>query len=78
MEYGLIALIASVTGLLGVELFILVVQFVQQDVGELLHVDLATGSLILLVGAGLTMLTALASASKPTQVRPLEVLNRRT
>ncbi len=78
MEYGLIAMIASVTGLLGVELFVLVVQFVEKEVGDLLHVDLATGSLIVLVGAGITVLTALIAASKPTRLRPIEVLNRKT
>ena len=78
LEYGLIALIASSTGLLWVEALVLALRFIEEEAGELLHIDLATGSLIVLVGAGLTILTALAAAWQPTRVRPLVVLNRKT
>jgi putative ABC transport system permease protein len=78
MEYGLVALIASLAGLVGVELFVVVLQYVQETAGALLHVDLATGTVIVLMGVGLTLLTVLLVAWHPTQVRPLAVLNRNT
>jgi putative ABC transport system permease protein len=78
MEYGLVAAIASLAGLIGVELFVVALQYVQQTAGELLHVDLATGTLIVLMGVGLTLLTVLWVAWRPTGVRPLAVLNRST
>jgi putative ABC transport system permease protein len=78
MEYGLVALIASLAGLAGVELLVVVLQYVEQTAGELLHVDPATGTLIVLVGVGLAVLTVLWVAWRPTQVRPLAALNRNT
>lgn len=78
LEYGLIALIASVAGALGVELFIVVVQRVQETAGELLNVDLMTAITIVLVGAGLTLFAALVAAWQPSRARPLSILNRNT
>jgi putative ABC transport system permease protein len=70
LEYGLIATIASLLGLAGVEGFIVVLQKVQQTAGELLHVTWVSGGLIVLVSVGLTLGAALAVAWRPTQVRP--------
>lgn len=76
LEYGLIALVASVAALFGVELFVLGVQYVQVSAGKLLHVDGSTAILILLTGIGITLLAALGAAWRPTGLRPLVVLNR--
>jgi len=78
IEYGLIAAIAAGAGVLAVELFILVVQVVQETAGQILHVDLLTGLTIVAVTIALCLLTVLAAAWRPTQVRPLVVLNRNT
>jgi putative ABC transport system permease protein len=78
MEYGLIAFIASLAGALGVELFIVILQLVQEAAGELLYVDGFTVMLTVLAGVGITFASALISAWRPTRVRPLVVLNHRT
>jgi ABC-type antimicrobial peptide transport system permease subunit len=78
LEHGLIALIACISGILGVEVLIIVVQLVQEEAGELLNVDALNGFLILLIGTGLTLITALVAAWRPAQVRPLVMFNDRT
>jgi hypothetical protein len=78
LEYSLMALIASVVGVFAVELFVVVVQVVQETAGELLHVDLLTGLSIVALSTGLTLLTVLIAAWAPTKVRPLATLNRNT
>ena len=75
IEYGLIAAIASVLGVLGVEGFVVALQFVQETAGEVLHMDLAAGALSVAVGGACTLLSAAAMAWKPVRVRPLIVLN---
>lgn len=76
LEYGLVALIASAAGVLAVQVFVLVLQAVQQMAGELLRTDLGIGALTMLIGVGITLLTALAVAWRPSQVRPQVVLSR--
>jgi len=78
LEYGLIALIASIAGVFAVELFIVVMQVVQETAGQLLHMDLLTGLAIIATAMGLTLLTVLIAAWGPTRVRPLVILNRNT
>jgi putative ABC transport system permease protein len=78
LEYSLIALVASVVGVFAVELFVVAVQVVQEAAGELLHVDTLIGLSIVAVSTGLTLLTVLISAWRPTKVRPLAILNRNT
>ena len=78
LEYGLITLIASIAGVFAVELFIVVMQVVQETAGELLHMDLLTGLAIIATTMGLTLLTVLITTWGPTRVRPLVILNRNT
>jgi putative ABC transport system permease protein len=75
-EYGLIAVIASVLGVLGVEGFVLGLQSVQETASELLHVNAVTGLVIVMVGVGCTLLSAAAMAWNPIRGRPLIVLGQ--
>ena len=77
MEYSLIAVIATVTGLGAVKIFLLVLGYVNDLAGEILTIgwDLAGG--IGLGCVGLTLVTALIAAWGPTQVAPVVVLNDR-
>jgi hypothetical protein len=74
LEYGLIALIASVTGLVAVEIFVVAVQVVQETAGDLISVDPLTAVVIVALSTGLILFTALAVAWRPIQVRPLMLL----
>jgi hypothetical protein len=58
-----------------VEVVIVVLQVVQEQVGDLLHVSPAIGVLIVAVGVALTLLSALFAAWQPTRLPPLVVLN---
>ena len=78
LEHSLIALIAGVVGVLAVELFVVVLQKVQEMAGELLHVDALVAVAIVAITLGLTLLTVLIAAWRPTRVRPLAILNRNT
>lgn len=77
MEYSLIAVIATVTALGAVKIFLMVLGAMNDLAGEILTIgwDLAGG--IGLACVGLTLLTALIAAWGPTRVAPVVVLNDR-
>lgn len=76
LEYGIIALIASAAGLLAVQITLLVLVMTQSpSMASALIMKPITVVIILAVGVGLTMITALATAWRPTQVRPISILN---
>jgi putative ABC transport system permease protein len=74
-EYGLIAGIASLMGLAGVQVFIYMLAFIQERTADLLLLNPALGFLILGLSVGLTLLAALAAAWGATSTRPLVILN---
>jgi len=76
-EYGLVGALASVLGLLGVIGFTVALAVVQEATEGVLTVDPLSGLLIVGVAVGLTLTAALATAWRPTSVRPLVVLNAR-
>ena len=76
LEYGLVAVIASVTGLAAVEIFVVIVQVAQETADDLISVDPLTAVVIVALSTGLILLTALAVAWRPVQVRPRLLLNR--
>ncbi|MFC1878983.1 ABC transporter permease [Chloroflexota bacterium] len=76
LEYGLTGAVASLSGLAGVEVIVFVLARVQEYSGQLITVSGFSAVLILLFGVAITALTALASAWRLVQVRPLVVLNR--
>ncbi len=77
LEYGLIATIASVLGLLAVVGFVAVLAMLQgmDMAAELLAVGPAEAASIVGTSIALTMLAVMATAWEPTSVRPLVVLN---
>lgn len=77
LEYGLIGLIASLVGLVGVQIMVMLLTMTQAGAVGLLFVSPTTALIVLAAGLSLTILTALASAWEPTKVRPLVVLNAR-
>jgi putative ABC transport system permease protein len=74
-EYGLIAGIASLMGLAGVQGFIYALTFIQEQTADLLLLNPALGLLIVGLSVGLTLLAALAAAWEATSSRPLVILN---
>jgi putative ABC transport system permease protein len=74
-EYGLIAGIASLMGLAGVQGFIYGLAFIQEQTADLLLLNPALGLLIVGLSVGLTLLAALAAAWGATSSRPLVILN---
>lgn len=74
-EYGLIAGIASLMGLAGVQVFIYGLGFIQEQTADLLLLNPALGFLIVGLSVGLTLLAALVAAWGATSARPLVILN---
>jgi putative ABC transport system permease protein len=76
LEYGLVAAIASGLALAAVQLTIVGVTLINQTAADIFFINGWTVAIIMLAGIGLTLATALGAAWRPTQVRPLAVLNR--
>jgi putative ABC transport system permease protein len=76
-EYGLVALIPTFAALTVVQGFLVIVRHVNKVAAGLLSMPPQVAALIGLVGVGLTLLTVLAVAWRPTQVSPVVVLNDR-
>jgi ABC-type antimicrobial peptide transport system permease subunit len=77
MEYSLMAVIATVTGLGAVKIFLLVLGSMNDLAGEILQIGWGLAFEVGLVCVGLTLLTALLAAWGPTRVPPAVVLNDR-
>lgn len=77
LEYGLIGLIASAIGLLGVQIGIMLITASQNAAEGVLWMSPMTALIVLGVGVGLTLVTVLLAAWGPTRARPLSVLNAR-
>ncbi len=73
-EYGLVAAIASVVGLLAVLLTVYAMGVVQEITREIFLVPPMLAGVIIVVGVGLTLVVALAAAWRPTSIRPVVVL----
>lgn len=77
MEYSLIAVIATVTGLGAVKIFLVVLGLLNNLAGEILTIGWGLAWSIGLACVGLTLVTALIAAWNPTRVAPVVVLNDR-
>lgn len=77
LEYGLIGLVAGLLGAVGVQVMVTLISAVEAAAQGVLIMNPLTALLIIGLGVGLTVITALASAWGPTQVRPLVVLGDR-
>nr|MCU0464602.1 ABC transporter permease [Anaerolineae bacterium] len=77
LEYGLIGLVAGLLGAVGVQIMVTLISTVEAAAQGVLVMHPLTALLIIGLGIGLTVITALASAWGPTQVRPLVVLGDR-
>lgn len=77
LEYGLIGLVAGLLGAVGVQIMVTLISAVEAEAQGVLIMNPLTALLIIGLGVGLTVVTALASAWGPTQVRPLMVLGDR-
>jgi putative ABC transport system permease protein len=77
VEYSLVALIASGTGLLGVQCFLWIVKAANNLAGSLLVISPLAAVVILASSISLALLTVLWVTWKPTQVSPVVILNDR-
>jgi putative ABC transport system permease protein len=77
LEYGLIGVIASAAGLIAVQITIALITLTQSAAEGILWMAPATALIVLALGVGLTLVTALLAAWGPAQVRPLAVLTAR-
>lgn len=75
LEYSLVAVIAALLGLIAVQIALQVLQMINDQAGSLLRLDWRSALFIFGLSVGLTLLTALAGAWKPTRVTPLVALN---
>jgi putative ABC transport system permease protein len=73
-EYGLVSAIAGGVGLVGVTAFIFVLTRLQEVMAGVVTVGPGSALLIVGVAVGLTLLSVLAAAWKPTSLRPVVVL----
>lgn len=76
-EYGLVALIASAAGLMGVWVFVRLISLQNPLAASLLQMNAGMVLTILSLGVGLTLATVLAVTWQPTRVSPVFVLNDR-
>lgn len=76
IEYGLLGLIASVIGVIGVQVFIIILTLIEFNSDSLLVMSPAIALGVIIVGTLLTMGTAAAVAWQPTNIRPVTVLAR--
>jgi len=74
-EYGLIGLVASLTGIIGVQAMILLLTMLYSEASDLLVMNPLTAILIVVLGMIITLITAIGAAWKPTQVQPIVILN---
>ena len=77
IEYLLVSLLASLLGLAGIQIFLLIIAQVNGLAGNILRLEPLTAVLIALSSAGLTLLTVLSVAWQPVQVSPSITLNDR-
>jgi putative ABC transport system permease protein len=75
VEYGLVGLLATVTGVLLIQGMLALLAGANRMPASLLMLSLPSMALIAFCGIGLTLLTALGVAWKPTCVLPVTVLN---
>lgn len=75
MEYGLIGLSASLIGVLGVQVVMIILGMTSGVAATYLTMSLPTAGLILVIGVVLTLVIALLSAWRPSGIRPLLILN---
>ncbi len=74
-EYGLIGLVSSLTGIIGVRVMILLLTMLYSEAADLLVMNPLTAVLIVVLGIIITFMTAIGAAWKPTQVQPIAILN---
>jgi putative ABC transport system permease protein len=77
VEYGVGAVIACVTGLVTVQVFLWVLSMANHVAGSLLVLTPLSGLLIALFGIGLVILTVLGVTYRPMRVSPSVILNER-
>ncbi|QPC83716.1 FtsX-like permease family protein [Phototrophicus methaneseepsis] len=77
LEYGLVGFVASIVGIVGVQAMITFITFTQSAAEGMLFIEPITAVIILIVGLGLTQVTALTAAWSPAKIRPLAILNER-
>jgi ABC-type antimicrobial peptide transport system permease subunit len=74
-EYGLIGLVASLTGVIAVQAMIILLTMLYESAEGVLVMNPLTAVLIVVLGIAITCITALMAAWKPTQVQPVAILN---
>ncbi len=77
VEYSLVGLIASLAGIVAVEVFFTILAMANDLAASLFAMSSLQAVMILLCGVGLTLLAVLGFAFQPTQVSPSVVLNER-
>lgn len=75
-EYGLLGMIASITGVIGVQIFIVILTGIGMNSGEMLVMSPSIAIGVCIVGVLLTIGTAAAVTWQPTNIRPVTVLAR--
>ncbi len=75
VEYTLIAVITGLAGIAATRIVLNILAWINQISAELLCMDLGTAGVVLIAGIGLTLLTVLAVARKPTEVPPRVILS---
>jgi predicted lysophospholipase L1 biosynthesis ABC-type transport system permease subunit len=76
-EYGLIACIATLAGMLAVRGYLFYLSLSNRLAGSLFNFSLSTVLLVLGCGVGLTLLIVTAVTWRPTRVSPVAILNER-
>jgi putative ABC transport system permease protein len=74
VEYGLVALLASLAGLAAVQIFIWVMGAINDLAGRLLAMEAVSAGLILLCGIGLVLATVVAVSWGQTRQPPSDIL----
>ena len=74
-EYGLIGLVASLTGIIAVQAMVMLLTIFYIAAEGVLVMNPITAILIVILGIIITVITAIVSAWKPTQVQPIAILN---